>query len=561
MPHSTTTQEDLMTREQILQLIQANRPQLLAGRAIESITDETLQLLLGDAIKLAAPAPAPAPTPPPPYQGGAGTPPAQTPQWAADMERRYAVSVTQARVVEALAGAVTLSELARERVRKAFVDKVADAAEIAARIQEEREYLAALSGSGEIRGFGATRTEVLAAPLDKVQAAMDKMFFQDLEPGSLDLARSLANSPFTPTARARLLESYKARDAAMSRDPGLKFKGLRDAYATITGDEDITGHVVRARASEAILSTTWADILGNTLYRRLLMDYALPQYNERSICDFGTAPDFRTREVVHLNYFADISTVDPESADYTEIAAPGDDKVTYAVTQRGNILTISRKTIINDDLSAVSRLVGRLGRSARRTLAKHIWAFWNTNAVFDVDSVAWFNAAHGANTSTTVLSADATGAAAVRVGITALMNMAESGSTEKLGIPDLNQLWLDVPIALWTVADALNRAPEFGAGTKNLVSGLFGANNERVNANPLLTDATDWGVHMSPGTSGRESLRVDFLQGREEPEFFLADQPTVGQAFIADKIQYKIRHEYGGDLMDYRGAFKAIVAG
>jgi hypothetical protein len=383
-----------------------------------------------------------------------------------------------------------------------------------------------------------------------------------VEAGDLDLATSLKNSPFNPRTKARLMEQYKSRDAAMKGDPGLKFKSLREAYTTITGDEEVTGQVIRGRASEAILSSTWADILGNTLYRRILMDYALPQYNERSIAEFGSAPDFRTREVIHMNYFADISTVDPEAADYTEIAAPGDDKVTYAVTQRGNILTISRKTIINDDLRAVTRLVARLGRSARRTLAKFIWGFWNTNAVFDVDTVAWFNAAHGANTGTTALTADAAGAAAVRAAITSLMNMTEPGSGEKLGAPDIGgTLWLDVPIALWAVADALNRAPEFGAGVKNLVSGLFGANSERVNTNPLFTDTTDWGVHLSPGTSGRSSLGVDFLGGREEPEFFLADQPTVGQAFIADKIQYKIRHEYGGDLLDYRAAYKSIVVG
>ncbi len=557
MPHPTKTKtEDLMTREQIIALIQANRPQLLAGRAIESITDETLQLLLGDALKLAAPAPAPAPQP---AHATDNQQPEAVVKALADMERRYAISTTQARVIEALSGATTLPDFARDRIRKRFADRVADASEIAAEIAEERRYLAHISESGEIRGHGQTRTEILAAPLDKVQAAMDRMFFEDIEPTDIDLARSLANSPFNPRTRARLLESYKARDAAMSGDPGLKFRGLRDAYVTITGDENIEGRVIRGRASEAILSSTWADILGNTLYRRLLMDYALPQYNERSIAEFGSAPDFRTREAIHMNYFADIATVDPEAADYVEIAAPGDDKVTYVVTQRGNILTISRKTIINDDLRAVARVVGRLGRSARRTLAKFIWAFWNSNAVFDVDAVAWFNAAHGGNTSVTPLTADAAGATAVRVGITSLMNMAEPGSGEKLGIPDLGSLWLDVPVGLWNVADALNRAPEFGAGVKNLVSGLFGANNERVNANPLLTDLTDWGVHLSPGTSGRESLRVDFLQGREEPEFFLADQPTVGQAFVADKIQYKIRHEYGGDLMDFRAAFKAIV--
>jgi hypothetical protein len=102
---------------------------------------------------------------------------------------------------------------------------------------------------------------------------------------------------------------------------------------------------------------------------------------------------------------------------------------------------------------------------------------------------------------------------------------------------------------------------EFGAGNVNPVQYFFGQNNERVNVNPLFTDATDWGVHVAPGAAGRESILIDFLQGREEPEFFLADQPTVGQAFLGDKIQYKIRHEYGGDIQDFRGATKNVVAG
>jgi hypothetical protein len=68
-------------------------------------------------------------------------------------------------------------------------------------------------------------------------------------------------------------------------------------------------------------------------------------------------------------------------------------------------------------------------------------------------------------------------------------------------------------------------------------------------------------VHVSPGAAGRESLLVDFLQGREEPEFFLADTPNVGQAFVADKNVWKLRHEYGGAIQDFRGACKQVVAG
>lgn len=562
MPHHTP-QEDLMTREQIITLIQANRPQLLAGRAIESVTDETLQLLLGDAIRLAAPlAPIPAsgPAPAPTVMPTTPLPLPHPPQWAADMERRYAVSVTQARVIEALSGATTLPVLSRERIRKHFADKIADMAEIGARIQEERQFLADLSESGEIRGFGATRSEVLAAPRDKVQAALDRLIFRDVATKDLEVGLSMRNSPFSPETIRRLTESWKGRTEAM-KDRGLEFRGLRDAYVTITGDSEITGQVIRGRASEAILSTTWADILGNTLYRRLLLDYALPVYNERTIAEFGTAPDFRTREAIHLNYFGDISTVDPEAADYVEITAPGDDKVSYAVTQRGNLLTISRKTIINDDIRAVEKLVGRLGRAARRTLAKFIWNFWMANSVFDVDALAWFHATH-ANTGTVALTADAAGAAEVFAKIQQLAAMTEPGSAAVLGPVPRGSLWLDVPVALMSVAYRLNTLPGFTSINDNPVFGYFGGlDNDRINVCPLFTDVTDWGVHVVPGADGRESIQVDFLQGREEPEFFLADQPTVGQAFVGDKIVWKIRHEYGGDILDFRGAARNVVAG
>lgn len=549
------TKEDLMTRDQIITLIQANRPELLAGRALEAITDETLQLLLADAMKLAAPAAAAraAETTETPEKGKGA------PAWAADMERRYAVAQTQARVIEQVTAATSLPELSRERIRKFFADKVADTSEIAARIAEEREYLARLSETGEIRGFGSTRAEVLAAPLDKIQAGLDRLVFRDVQRRDAEVGLSLANAPFSPATVRRLTESWKSTTEAMKADRGLEFQGLKDFYVTLTGDSEIQGRIRAGRASEAILSTTWADILGNTLYRRFLMEYALPIYNERSIAEFGSAADFRTKETVILNYFGDIDDVDPEAADYVEIAPPGDDKVTYAVGQKGNILTISRKTIINDDIRAVAKLVSRLGRAARRTLAKFIWNFYMANTNYGVDATAWFHNNH-ANTGSTALTANLAGATEVLAKIIQLADMTEQGSAEKIGMPPLDALWLDVPHALYGIAVQINNSREFGAGNVNPVLNHFGVNGERINVNPLFTDATDWGVHVSPGAGGRESILVDFLQGREEPEFFLADQPTVGQAFIADKIQYKVRHEYGGAIQDFRGATKNVVA-
>jgi hypothetical protein len=56
-----------------------------------------------------------------------------------------------------------------------------------------------------------------------------------------------------------------------------------------------------------------------------------------------------------------------------------------------------------------------------------------------------------------------------------------------------------------------------------------------------------------------ELLEAAHLNGRKEPEFFVADNPAAGQMFVADKIQYKSRHEYEFEIADYRGFYKAVV--
>jgi hypothetical protein len=53
---------------------------------------------------------------------------------------------------------------------------------------------------------------------------------------------------------------------------------------------------------------------------------------------------------------------------------------------------------------------------------------------------------------------------------------------------------------------------------------------------------------------------VGFFNGREDPELFLQDQPTLGSVFSNDKLTYKIRHIYGGAVMDFRAFYGGVVA-
>ena len=40
----------------------------------------------------------------------------------------------------------------------------------------------------------------------------------------------------------------------------------------------------------------------------------------------------------------------------------------------------------------------------------------------------------------------------------------------------------------------------------------------------------------------------------------MQDLPNVGSMFSNGQITNKIRHIYGGSVLDYRGAYKAVVA-
>jgi hypothetical protein len=72
------------------------------------------------------------------------------------------------------------------------------------------------------------------------------------------------------------------------------------------------------------------------------------------------------------------------------------------------------------------------------------------------------------------------------------------------------------------------------------------------------TDPNDWVVVADPNLI--PTMEIGFFEGREEPELFVQDVPNVGSMFDSDTITYKIRHIYGGDVLDHRGFYKAVVA-
>ena len=219
--------------------------------------------------------------------------------------------------------------------------------------------------------------------------------------------------------------------------------------------------------------------------------------------------ELRDQRVVGLDDVADVPTVDPEVADYTELPRLAERAASFAMIQKGVLVTITRKVVVNDDVGAIARPIDGLGRAARRTLARAVWAPWiaNSNAP---DAVAWFHSSHN-NLQTSAMSKTEV-IAAVRK----LLDQTQVGNNEKMGTRVRpGSLWLMVPPALWDAAYALDQE-----GSSALFH-LFGDQNQYIIVNPLLTDSNDWGVHRDAREV--ESIRVSFLNGKEEPELLLAD--------------------------------------
>jgi len=456
-----------------------------------------------------------------------------------------------------------LPELAQKRIRAAFNGRIFEEAELDTAIGEEKDYRAKMAEPAEGDPVPAGGVNVGIGTLERAQMAVDRLF--DLSKDDvIAMARmeTLDHQPFFVERVGAAGFHVRNTQDVEDYDGVPAFRSLREMYAFFTGDPEITGFFNRKklpadfRNRMDITSGTFTYVLGNTLGRRLVRAYRDANYREDLLISVRKpVRDFRQQEAVLVGGFADLADVDPESADYEEIAAVTDEESTYTIGQKGNILTITRKTIINDDITIITRLINNLGRVARRTHGKYVWNKYidNDNCT---DGTAVFTSGHG-NLGATALSHST-----ALVGWKALAAMTEKDSGEYLGLLDTADVKVNLtgPPALKELIGRIEKE-EFYYSSNDLTAKLPNPIYGEVKGHTLSLlagDANDWFMTLPPDIV--ELIEMGYLNGREEPEMFVADSPQSEQVFVADKIRHKIRHEYAGAPIDYRGSYKGTVA-
>lgn len=490
----TPKEHDTMLREQMLKFIEARDAN--RATALADASDEAVLSAYREAVQAATPAAQPTP--------------AGVSADDVDARIRMVEARAQARVTIA---ASRLPQATQERLNARFAEAASFAdADVTAAINAEREYIGRIAEGAQIRGLGS------------IDAGEDRSEKVD-----------------------KMLDSFFDRSK-----PAASF---REAYIEITGDRAVTGLMANCdrarlreavgsedRFAEAISSTTFANILGDSITRALIREYgALEAYGDwRWLCDVVSVSDFREQQRVRMGGYGNLPAV-AQNDPYTALTSPSDEAAKYTATKRGGVETLSLEAIANDDVGIIRRIPIALATAAGRTLYEFVHNFLSTNATI-YDGKALFHTDH-ANTGVAAL--DNTSFAAARL---AIKKQTEVSSAKRLG---LTLRHLAVPAELEETAFNM-----FVRNTNNDET-FVQSRKPIVHVVDYWTDAKDW--FATTATAQCPLIELGFYGGNEAPELFVQDQPTQGSLFSNDQVKYKIRHIYGGAVRDWRGFYGAIV--
>ena len=205
--------------------------------------------------------------------------------------------------------------------------------------------------------------------------------------------------------------------------------------------------------------------------------------------------------------------------------------------------------MIRDDLRALSNVTKMMAQAAGQTLVEFVFDFFLNNPLMDYDSVAWFAAGHSN------LGALPLNNANLRTAIYSMKKQTQLSSGKRLSIqPRYIVHPIDLGQDSW---EQMKGSVSTLSGRNETIENWyqkFGLDGIEV---PYWTDIDDWFLLGDP--SKVETINIMFLNGRQAPELFVQDAPTVGENFTRDRITWKLRHEYGGEPVEHRGIHANIV--
>lgn len=275
-------------------------------------------------------------------------------------------------------------------------------------------------------------------------------------------------------------------------------------------------------------------LLGSTVARTLRAGYELAPQTWRPLGRQTSVPDFREVTRVALGDISALEKVN-EHGEY-KYGAMGEEGAPIKVAKFGKIIAITWESIVNDDLSALTRIPQALGAAAAQTESDVVWDLLLNNPNF-VDGKAVFHADHG-NLAAAAGAINTTTLAAAR----AAMRKQKSKAGHYLNLG---------PQYLVVGPDKELEAFQF-TSSQYVPAKNADINDSRNTSLQVIVDAritgNQWYLYAAPGMV--DTFEYAYLEG-EQGVF-----TETREGFEVDGMEIKARLVFGAAWIDYRGAYK-----
>lgn len=250
----------------------------------------------------------------------------------------------------------------------------------------------------------------------------------------------------------------------------------------------------------------------------------------------GQLSDFKTANRVGMGGFPSLRQV-REGAEYKYVTT-GDKGETIALATYGEIFSITRQAIINDDLNQLTDVPMKMGRAAKATIGDLVYAILTKNPKLS-DGKALFSTDHKN------LGSGAISVASIDDN-RKLMRLQKEGERAL----NIRPAYMLVPVGLETLANqtiksASVKGADINAGIVNPIQ-----NFADVIAEARLDDADPKAWYLA-AAQGTDTIEVAYLNG--------VDTPYIDQqeGFTTDGVATKVRIDAGVAPLDYRGLTKS----
>ena len=441
-----------------------------------------------------------------------------------------------------------LPPLTLKKIQLQFQDRTFESKELKESIDQERKYLAELSGTGNVSVPGQA-IELRESEKDKLGLGVLGFFLgedqKDSSGATIPRFKSFkkayseaTGSPLDTSARTILSESCQYIPSELrNENPRL------------------------ARMIESMTTSSWGEILGDNLHKALIKEFTMPDLQgwRQVVSTYAPVSSFETQHRMVMGGYGALPVV-AEQGTYQSLTSPTDAENTYSLEKKGGLEDLTEEMVAADKVGAIRMIPKRMALSAAMTLNQEVFDILSDNTATCHDGNILFDNSIHTNLGTTALSS-----AELSVVRAAMRSKTPYNITSlPLGAANLPVLIL-VPNELEALAQRLCTSDYYIGVAAYVTTEAHAEASTSPNPHKGMryhvvdhwTDADNWFACADPKRV--PMLEMGFYNGNEEPELWVQDMPNVGSVFNADKITYKIRFVYGIMIEEWVGFYRESV--